>query len=150
MCLALAQKIWHIFNGCNPYTQLCSCILYCLYKIYRQETLLQHCYINQTQHFLTFLLSLYPSSSSPRRFGFYLVSDPYCVLLNCCLALIGWYLCYIQFMITAYWLCSRAEEDLTWMGRATREANKLASSKFILIKLSQSFSLFHELHYCHH
>ena len=76
-CLALAEKIWQIFHGRNPHTQLCCSSHKCMFlttgaaferELYRLSNGIRfiakkHCYhreiINQTQMSLLFVLSLY-------------------------------------------------------------------------------------------
>ena len=76
-CLALAEKIWQIFHGCNPHTQLCCSSHKCMFltngaPFERELNRLsngirfiakKHCYhreiINQSQISLLFVLSLY-------------------------------------------------------------------------------------------
>ena len=75
-CLALAEKIWQIFHGRNPHTQLCCSSHKCMFltngapferELYRLSNGIRfiakkHCYhreiINQTQISLLFVQSL--------------------------------------------------------------------------------------------
>ena len=76
-CLGLAEKIWHIFQGRNPHTQLCCSSHKCLFltngapferELYRLSNGIrfiakEHCYhrviINHTQISLLFVISLF-------------------------------------------------------------------------------------------